>query len=199
MRTFASKAGWIVAALLGITLVASWTGVISAGDLDPPGPIGPSMKSLDDIPGSWSRMLSSDGADPCASERFDCVLAADTAVLDRETGLVWERQPSESTNDWDTAIRACHDRNSGDRMGWRLATVSELLSLHDSAAADGLPAGHPFDLGPANGQFWSSTKNTASDTRSMRVDIGDASVADDLQDTAHRSWCVRGAGGGDVQ
>jgi hypothetical protein len=199
MRTFASRAGWIVAALLSIALVASWAGVINAGSLDPPGPIGPSMKSLDDIPGSWSRMLPSNGTDPCATERFDCVLAADSAVLDRETGLVWERQPSEGTNDWDTAIRVCHDRSTGDRMGWRLATVSELLSLHDAAGVDGLPTGHPLDLGAANDQFWSSTVNTASVGRSMRVDISDASVADDLEGTAHRSWCVRGPGGGDVQ
>ena len=199
MRTFASKAGWILAALLGITLVASWAGVISAGSLDPPGPIGSTMKSLDDIPGSWNRMLSTSGTDPCATERFDCVLTADAAVLDRETGLVWEREPSEGTNDWDTAIRVCHDRITGDRMGWRLATVSELLSLHDNVGADGLPTGHPFDLGAANDQFWSSTRNTASDGRSMRVDIGDASVADDLDETGHRSWCVRGPGGGDIQ
>jgi hypothetical protein len=199
MRTFASKAGWIIAALLGITLVASWTGVISAGSLDPPGPVGSTMKSLDDIPGSWSRMLSADGVDPCATERFDCVLGSDEAVLDLETGIVWEREPSDNTLDWDSAIRACHDRNAANRMGWRLATVSELLSLHEGGSADGLPTGHPFDLGVVGDQFWSSTRNTVSDTRSMRVDIGDASVADDLIATAHRAWCVRGPNGGDVQ
>ena len=197
MRTFTSKAGWVVAALLGITLIAAWAGVINAGTLDPPGPLGPTMKSLDDVPGSWNRMLSATGG--CDSARFDCVLLNDEAVLDRETGLVWERQHPESTMDWDSAIRDCHDRNPGDRTGWRLPSVSELLSLLDSQTADGLPDGHPFAVGGTTDTFWSSTRNTASAGRSMRVDLSDASVVDDLVDTPHRVWCVRGPGGGDVQ
>jgi len=199
MSTFFAKAGWVVAALLGITLLAAWAGIISAGTLDPPGPLGPTMKSLDDIPGSWSRILDSTGADPCATERFDCVLQGNAAALDRETGLVWERIPSSNSVDWDTALRVCQDRNTGGRMGWRLATVSELLSLHDTGQADGLPSGHPFDLSAAGDQFWSSTRNAASAGRSMRVDIGDALVTDELIAAPYRAWCVRGAGGGDVQ
>ena len=197
MGTFRSKAGWVVATLLGITLIAAWAGIINAGTLDPPGPIGPSMKSLDDVPGSWNRMLDATGG--CSSERFDCVLANEAAVLDRETGLVWERAKQLDTMDWDTAIRFCHERQVGDRTGWRLPSVSELLSLLDVDSTDGLPEGHPFTIEGEVDTFWSSTRNTASVGRSMRVDLGDASVVDDLIDTAHRPWCVRGPGGGDVQ
>jgi hypothetical protein len=197
MRSFMSKAGWVVATLLAITLVGAWAGIINAGTLDPPGPVGPSMKSLDDVPGSWNRMLDSTGG--CDSQRFDCVLLNDDAVLDRETGLVWERTRGENQTDWDSAIRDCHDRNVGDRGGWRLPTVAEMLSLLDYDSTDGLPDGHPFNLGASTDTFWTSTRNTASAGRSMRVDLSDASVVDDLVDTPNRVLCVRGPGGGDVQ
>jgi hypothetical protein len=199
MNAFASKAGWAVAALAAITLAASWAGIINAGPLDPLGDPASTMQPLDDIPGSWSRVLSSSGADPCASERFHCVLANSEGVLDRETGLVWDREPTEGTTDWDSAIRSCHDRDRGNRLGWRLPSVAELLSLLDTQTADGLPDGHPFVVPISGDKFWSSTRNTASAGRSMRVDISDASVVDDLVATGHGLWCVRGAGGPDVQ
>lgn len=199
MNAFTSKVGWAVAALTTITLVASWAGIINAGPLDPPGEPSSTMKSLDEIPGSWSRILSSTGADACATARFDCVLVNDEAVLDRETGLVWDRQPSESTMDWDSAIRACHDRDRGGRLGWRLPSVSETLSLLDTQSVDGLPDGHPFTLPAATDKFWTSTRNTASDTRSMRIDVSDALVADELRDAANGFWCVRGSSGDDTQ
>ncbi len=198
MNTFASKAGWVMAALASVTLVASWAGAINAGPLDPPGDPASTMKTLDDIPGSWSRLLSSTGG--CASDRFDCVLEGDSAVLDRETGIVWERTPSENTLDWDTAFTACRDRNVGGRRGWRAPTVAELQSLLDETTADGLPVDHPFVYAGPNVTFWSSARDTASPAgRSLRVSIDDGTAVNDLNETAHRVWCVRGPGGVDVQ
>ena len=86
-----NRAGWLVAGVLALFVVAAMTGVVSGGPLDPPGAPAPTQKTLDEIPGSWSRALSATGG--CTSERFQCVLG-DVAVLDRETGLVWERVPS---------------------------------------------------------------------------------------------------------
>src|SRR4249920_2249418 len=43
------------------------------------------------------------------------------AVLDRETGLVWSRSPSENLNfDWFTSSRFCATLRLGNRAGWRL-------------------------------------------------------------------------------
>ena len=195
MRTFTSKAGWVVAALLGVTLVAAWAGIINAGTLDPPGPIGPSMKSLDDVPGSWHRLLLATGG--CDSERFDCVLL-DQAVLDRETGLVWQKTPDLNTMGWETAFTQCRLSTHAGRMGWRLPTVSELETLIDTGGTNGLPTGHPFLTG-ADFNFWTSTADPLNDGRAFRVDIANFNVNSELVGSGYRAWCVRGAGGDDVQ
>jgi hypothetical protein len=83
-----------------------------------------------------------------AAQRF-VVLAAfnSDAVLDRETGLVWEKSPAVTPHTWSNARFHCANRNVGGRKGWRLSSFAELSSLVDpSVAPPGptLPPGHPF-------------------------------------------------------
>src|SRR5689334_9150206 len=52
------------------------------------------------------------------------------AVLDRETGLVWQRVPSPITSDWAFAQVTCITGGFGFRNGWRLPSVAELRSLY---------------------------------------------------------------------
>lgn len=198
MQSIAAKVGWVLAGLLGLTLAASWAGVITAGPLDPPGSPASTMKSLDDIPSSWSRLLSSSGG--CNSERFQCVLLGDAGVLDKETGLVWMRTPINNTMDWGTAFVDCRDRNVGDRLGWRVPTAAELQSLVDLSSVDGLPADDPFIYSGPNVTFWSASRDTASPTtRAIRVSIDDGSAIDEPNSNQHRVWCVRGPSGGEAQ
>jgi hypothetical protein len=196
MHTFATKAGWALAMFLGLTLIAMWAGVISAGSLDPTDPPGSTMKSLDDVPPSWHRTLSSTGG--CASERFDCVLDGN-AVLDRETGLVWEKVPDTNTMAWDSAITACQNRYYAGRMGWRLPTVSELMTLNDTTQGEtGLPDDHPFTVGDFDA-FWTSTEDPVSTGRAIRFDFDVFLTSSELVDTAQLAWCVRAPSGPDVQ
>ena len=68
------------------------------------------------------------------------------AVLDRETGLVWERSPISTTfKPWYSAVHHCIFATTGSRMGWRLPTIHELHSLVDLTTGN-LPLGHPFSL-----------------------------------------------------
>lgn len=195
MHTFAAKAGWALAALLGLTLIAAWAGVISAGSLDPPGPLGSTMKSLDDVPPSWHRTLSATGG--CSSERFSCVLGG-TAVLDRETGLVWERVPNTNTDVWENSLIACQNNYHGGRMGWRLPTISELMTLSDtSEPVTGLPSGHPFTVGSED-YFWSSTPDTTSSTYAMKFDFNVFLASAEQKSQTFRAWCVRAPAGPDV-
>src|SRR5258706_8664700 len=69
------------------------------------------------------------------------------AVLDRETGLVWEQSPSASQFTWELAQIHCNSLRTGGRLGWRLPTLQELASLVDTSVSPPgptLPSGHPF-------------------------------------------------------
>src|SRR4249919_3431545 len=85
------------------------------------------------------------------------------AVLDRETGLVWERSPTQVARTWFQAVDYCGDLTTGGRKGWRLPTISELQSLVDPTQnAPALSVGHPFlgvlfSTSLAVHFYWSST------------------------------------------
>ena len=89
----------------------------------------------------WSQKLP-------ATQRFDLVFGGE-AVLDKETGLVWQRlvwgAPPWWT--WAGARTQCNVSLIGGRLGWHLPTVEQLTSLIDVSRADDeikLPVGHPF-------------------------------------------------------
>jgi Protein of unknown function (DUF1566) len=122
------------------------------------------------------------------------------AVLDRETGLVWQRTPSNSAGTWGTALEDCHVNFQDGRRGWRLPSIEELSSLVDNTG--GLPAGSPFIgvntgmVGNVFATYWSST----TDERSSGADAYSYSFGGGLVDIAPKAnsnfvWCVRGGSG----
>jgi hypothetical protein len=149
-------------AIMSITLIA--TEMLRAGQLTPSAPPGATMKSLDQIPGSWSQKI------PNAADRFVLVLDG-AGVLDKETGLVWLRSPDTVKRTWSDAMDQCTILSAGGRRGWRLPTTEELLSVQDFDVSTGikLPAGHPFQ----NIQccfYWTCT--TCSFNTQMAVQVG---------------------------
>jgi hypothetical protein len=104
---------------------------------------------------SWDRRINS------AQQRFKVLTEFNSeAVLDRETGLVWERRPSTNAMAWPNARLFCAQKAVGGRGGWRLPAFSELASLVDPRVTSGtvlLPTGHPFlDVQPD--KYWSATR-----------------------------------------
>ena len=197
MERMKSRLGWALAGALGIVLVLALARATVAGPLDPPGPVGSTMRTIDELVPSWGKTLTSSGG--CASKRFTCVLPTagsptGEAVLDHETGLVWQRVPDTTLTSWYVAIQSCRDDFTGDRSGWRLPSFEELGSLQDVAGADGLPAGHPFAAGDTNEAFLSSTVDERSEGRVRARRLGGAVQFSVAKDGAIpiRYWCVRG-------
>ena len=182
-----------------------------AGSLEPPAiavdPSGnpvPTMKTLDEIPPAWSQKLRADdgpNGDKCNSSRFKCVLDGE-AVLDKETGLVWERSPENIENGWLSWYGgqwSCSSVFRARRAGWRLPTISELLSLQDYCSSQWfdqmLPCGHPFNnVSSAFRQFWSATTWFFDSNEAIVWSPYSGEVPIDKNIERWR-WCVRGGMG----
>jgi hypothetical protein len=154
----------------------------------------------------WSQILPGAG-------RFDPALNG-AAVLDKETGLVWEQAPDSDSvafdrKSWFAARAFCNTRVVGNRKGWRLPTVQELASLFDpsSPAAPKLPDGHPFvNVQPLPGSglgpfaYWSATSQNEDPNSAWFVDFSDGNVftfaKDPTPDYRLFAWCVRGGHAG---
>ena len=124
------------------------------------------------------------------------------AVLDRETGLVWEKSPSTGLFEWFNAQIKCNQLNVGNRRGWRLPTVQELASLVDGDSANTssprLPPGDPFTNVLRSG-YWSATTNASTPSEAWGVNFLDGAT-DFIPKILHVFvWCVRGGQGVDPQ
>ena len=203
MRSAIWSVGIIIAFITGAIFLPQ---LIGAGNLEPTAPPGPTMKTLDEIPPTWSQKLPS-------PERFVFVLDGE-AVLDKETGLVWEQTPSADplnvwTYYWELACEYCIDLEVANRKGWRPPTVEELASLIDNDNSNpALPTGHPFTLPvcPIPDEpcyYWSSTTHFSIIENAWLVDLRNGNVLHrgkyDVQSNYENYfvWCVRGGQGND--
>jgi hypothetical protein len=134
-----------------------------------------------------------------ASTRFVVMLDWNSqAVLDRETGLVWEQAPAATLQNWQSARRTCAQRITGGQKGWRLPSIPELASLIDpSVASPGptLPPGHPFTN--VNVDYWSATTRADIPAAAWFVSFGlgfggPGEVVGGSKAGDSRAWCVRG-------
>jgi hypothetical protein len=156
---------------------------LTANSAQADGGVGPYMPQP-----AWDRKLP-------ASVRF-YVLSDwnNEAVLDKETGLVWERTPDPVPTDWLTAKGGiCLNKIVSNRRGWRLPSVIELTSLIDTSVLTGasLPSGHPF-VGIQVANYWSATSNSEVAWNAFLVDFTNGSVSGGYKSDAHLVWCVRG-------
>jgi hypothetical protein len=153
---------------------------------------------------SWDQKLD-------ASTRFIVLTNWNSeAVLDRETGLVWEKSPSTGTFNWELAQRNCNVMATGGRLGWRLPTIQELASLVDTSVplpGPTLPSGHPFSnvQNVPQYNYWSATTIAGFTSNAWGVNFyyglvatidGPFSVNKGQQ---NYFWCVRGGQGVDPQ
>jgi hypothetical protein len=145
----------------------------------------PSENEMSRVP-PWAQVLP-------AELRFVPILG-DAAVLDKETGLVWEQSPQTTTHQWSDARLECMSRTVYGRKGWRLPAVNELASLIDMANTDPtLPTGHPFsNVLPSH--YWSATTGADIPTLAWDAHFGNGEVTRNTKPSYLFVWCVRGAG-----
>ena len=141
---------------------------------------------------SWSTVIP-------AAKRF--VVLADfnnVAVLDRESGLVWEKSPETTMHAWtgSDVAQACGNKNVGGRKGWRLPSIQELASLIDPTVVPPgptIPAGHPF-TNVQSATYWSATTVAALPTNGWLLTLASGEVNSSPKETMRLVWCVRGGG-----
>jgi len=156
--------------------------------------VGAVQSTLGQIPPAWSQILP-------AADRFQLVMGG-AAVLDRETGLVWEQSPSTSLFSWLNAQLHCNTLATGGRLGWRLPTIQELASLVDqnNPGGDYLPPGHPFSIVlPAYWWIWSATTTAGNASVAWFVYLKLGGVSSSDKTDLFYVWCVRGGQGVDPQ
>ncbi len=157
-----------------------------AGDLEPTAPPASTMKTLDEIPPTWSQKLP-------VADRFELVLDG-AAVLDKETGLVWEQSPSTVDRPWTGAKFDCLKKKVGGRGGWHLPTVEGLHSLVDGLQSNpSLPSGYDdFFTNVKSDFYWTSTTTVTVFASAYYVDFYNGGVDSDAKTVEFFVWCVRG-------
>jgi hypothetical protein len=142
------------------------------------------------VPPSWYQTLS-------ANKRFSVVLNG-AAVLDKETGLVWEKDPSSVKQRALDGIGSCYTKNVGGRKGWRIPSIEELNSLVDTTTINpALPSGHPFG-NVQLGWYWTININPEDNLNVWYVDFASGNSGTDNKYNSRFIWCVRGGHGFDV-
>jgi len=168
-----------------LAIIFIFPAISAAGDLDPSGAPLPTMKTLDEIPPSWHQTLSD-------SERFESVMG-DTALLDKETGLVWTRNANlaSGTDHWQEAINYCRDLEIGSRKGWRLPRIEELSSLIDMSKSGSPKVYSGFNN--VHTYYWSNTDLESDSGRAYLVSMQDGAVIDGSKTGGSGYiWAVRG-------
>ena len=188
MRTKRRSANALPLIIAILTAVLFMPGMVKAGSLEPSAGPGPTMKTLDEIPPTWNQKLP-------AAQRFTIVMDGE-AVLDKETGLVWEKSPDATKRIWHFAADDCYKKTVGGRKGWRLPTVEELASLIDTTQSNPtLPSGHPFQNVQSD-YYWSSTAYVFDPNYAYNVSLANGTVVAGVKLSAmFYMWAVRGGQG----
>ena len=159
--------------------------------------LGVSAPAQADSVGPYYAMPSWDQTLPAATRFIVLSNLAGEAVLDRETGLVWQKTLNPGTFLWANATLLCAILRTGGRQGWRLPSLHELGSLVDPANFNpALPTGHPFvNVQPIF--YWSATTVADNPSEAWTQGFSGGVSTGVKAENFFPVWCVRGANNAD--
>jgi hypothetical protein len=148
---------------------------------------------------SWDQQLPSSTRFVVLSNWIDTDFpSGGAAVLDRETGLVWERVPLVHSGGiaFIDALGQCWIAITGGRMGWRLPTPEEYMTLADLTQPGpplvaGNPFQHVFDIGGVFAYWTASTRDSGTPGMAFLF-TATGSIGWREKTASFGAWCVRG-------
>jgi len=170
-----------VAVALAATVLPT---MVNAGSLDPTAAPAPTMRTMEEMRPAWDQIIP-------GAQRFVDALDG-SAVLDKETGLVWPKIPADageiSSKTPSFAMEKCIEISLAGRLGWRLPTAEELSTLVDLTQSNpALPAGNPFTI-KYNAPYWTSTIDAFNNNAVFFVDMATGKF---VTSKGGYYWCVR--------
>ena len=133
-------------------------------------------------------------AHPAAQRFVTLSTFHDDAVMDKDTGLVWEKSPQTATVTWNEARTTCVRKAVGGQKGWRLPSPAEMRSLVGPAVdspGPNLPPGHPF-LNVQSTSYWSVVPQADLPSYARYLDAFLGNVLSLIKIYTFPVWCVRG-------
>jgi hypothetical protein len=211
-----------VSIFIVFTLAMFLPGMSIAGNLEPTGPPGPTMHTLDEIYGlilycCKQQGLPKTGQTTCydsVGTEIDCAGTGqdgeiqagvawpdprftnngDGTVTDNFTRLMWTQnaQQISGTRDWSQALNECNGLSFANHTDWRLPNVRELQSLADYENSDPALPTGHYFLNARGRIFWSSTTHDDRPTFAWYGHMYDGGAYAGDKTYLYSVWCVRG-------
>lgn len=184
MRLTGSKTMWIATLVAGVCIL----GYMARGSSDTTSTTTDEL--LAEIILDWHNTYPS-------SQRFEILAAFNyDAVLDKTTGLVWEKAPQTEMMTYNEARHICARRVAGEQKGWRLPSPIELRSLVGpirGLSRPHLPPNHPF-LNVQATSYWALVSETDHGPYGKYLDafLGNLLSFVKVKTFTFPVWCVRG-------
>ncbi len=150
------------------------------------------------VSGGWARTPDSECFAGFYAEKPDAIyddasdsegLASTLAFVDKQTGLMWLKA-EQAASDWSAAQTSAVSADDLGYTDWRLANVTELLSLVDRGCATPTTNGNYFSS--ING-LWSSTEDAGDASSALLVEFSAGQDSTELKSASNPYLLVRKA------
>ena len=175
-------------------------GLSGAGDMEPSGPPGSTMHSLEKIYDNLVAIERELKLNRCLTIGRFCDLG-DGTVVDGATGLIWLKNANcFGAMNWGDAMGeaaaladgACGLTDGSEAGDWRLPTIEELRGIGTNPPVGWEKPGSPFSFVQSD-PYWSSTpsEDTRSGGDAWLVNMADGGYGSDPKDSSNYVWPVR--------